>query len=416
MSLRRTALEVLTDIAEDGAYANLRLKQLPDTLPEQDRNWVAAVVYTTLERLSYIDFLLTHLTKRQKRKIRNVLRLSAAQLLYMRVPPHAAVSSGVTLCKEIGKADSCALVNAVLRKLPALVADPPPLPNDPADRFVIQYGCPAWAAKEWTENYGAAFTEDLLTAAAMGMTVRAQYPYTNAELSNALPVPYVMGQLDEDCFCLERGFPVSEHQLFLQGSMTVQGQAAMAVCRVLGDVRGKRVLDACAAPGGKSAYLYSLSQGEVDLTCWELHPHRLALMNTTFARLQVKADTACRDATEQNMAYRDAFDIVLLDAPCSGLGLLNDKVDIRLHKSSQDVDELARLQHRLLVACADYVKPGGTLLYVTCTISRRENEEQIAAFMRDNPNFSLCMAGEKQWFPNVDGVDGFYYAEMVKCI
>jgi len=412
-SLRRIALEALVDIAEDGAWANLRLKQLPDSLTRKERDWAYAAVYATLEHLSYIDFLLAHLAKRQKRLVRNVLRLSAAQILYMRVPSHAAVSEGVALCREIGKASSCALVNAVLRKLPALIASPPPLPTDPVDRFVIQYGCPEWAAREWVQVYGENFTEDLLTAPAMGMTVRAQYPTTNAEVAAALPVPYRMGRLDKNCFCLERGFAVTEHPLFVSGGLTVQGQAAMAVCRTLGDVRGKKILDACAAPGGKSAYLYSLAQGELDLTCWELHPHRLALLDATLTRLHVKAATACRDAAQWDNAYGECFDTVLLDVPCSGLGLLQDKPDIKFRKGDDDVAALAKIQRELLDVCATYVRPGGTLLYVTCTISRRENEEQIAGFLRGNLNFALVK--EQQWFPHTDGVEGFYFAEMKKC-
>ena len=204
--------------------------------------------------------------------------------------------------------------------------------------------------------------------------------------------------------------------------MTVQSESAMLVCRALGDCRDKRVLDACAAPGGKAAYIASLCENRVSLVCMELHEHRKALLDSTLQRLHVQADTLLHDATEPVPAFIGAFDAVLLDAPCSGLGLTGDKPDIRYGKHDADVTALAALQQTLLCQCANYVRPGGVLVYATCTISRRENEDNVARFLETHAAFALdplplplSNDGTLQLFPHVHGTDGFYIARMLRC-
>ena len=187
----------------------------------------------------------------------------------------------------------------------------------------------------------------------------------------------------------------------------------MAVCRFMGDMAGKRVLDARAAPGGKSAYLFSLTRGNIALTSWELHPHRLQLMEEAFFRLGVKATCQQMDAAHFQGDIAP-FDGVLLDVPCSGLGLLGNKPDVFLHRKEQDILDLARVQRELLDSCEALVAPGGVLVYSTCTISRRENEEQIESFLRRHPVFTL--EEQRQLLPQADGTGGFYMARMRRCI
>lgn len=407
MNVRREALSALTDIIENGAYANLRLKSC-------ERNAaVHALVLTTLEHLYYIDFLLAQYTKRQKRVVRNILRLASAELLYMSEPPYAVINEAVSLCKLEGKQDSAPLVNAVLRRIAREMHTPPPLPGDEAERLSILHSCPVWIIRLWAAERGMETARALLEAPATGMEIRAQHPYTAMQLAQELRVPYQRGSVDDNCFRLTGGMDVGSCPLFSDGSITVQNQGSMAICRALGTVRGKSVLDACAAPGGKSAYLYSLEQGDLSLTAWELHPHRKQLLDATLSRLHVRAETACKDATVYDDAYRERFDAVLVDAPCSGLGLLRDKVDIRYNRKEEDMPALAALQSDILDACWRYVKIGGLLMYATCTISRKENEEQARRFLSRHAEFSL--EDERQFLPTSDGIDGFYYARMMRC-
>ena len=254
------------------------------------------------------------------------------------------------------------------------------------------------------------------------MEVRAQYPQTTEALLSELPVPAAQGKYDCNALKLSQGLDVSALSAFAEGRMTVQSESAMLACRALGDCRGKRVLDACAAPGGKTAYIASLCENDVKLTCMELHAHRKALLDSTLARLCVAAETLLHDASEPIHAYFQAFDAVLLDAPCSGLGLAGDKPDLRYSKTDTDIVALSALQQSLLAVCAEYVAKGGVLVYATCTISRRENEETVMRFLAEHDNYRLdtlpiCIAnnGMLQLFPHVHGTDGFFIARMIRC-
>lgn len=410
LNVRRAALETLVRILEDGAYANLALKEAADSAASKDVPFLYALVNETIAEASYLDFILSHFCKRQKRAVRNLLRMSGTELLFLDTPAHAAIDEAVKLCREIGKKDCCGLVNAVLRRLDRERGILPPLPEDPVDRLSIRYGIPTFLVAEWIAEYGETETEALLLKKPLGTVVRAQFPYTTDALAAALPVPFVPCSLDPNGLKLSAGFDLARSPLFTEGKLAVQGEGAMLICRALGKIRGKRILDACAAPGGKTAYLASLSENTARLTAWELHPHRKALMDKAFARLGVQAETECRDASVFDPKFENAFDAVLLDVPCSGFGLLAEKPDVRLHKDEAAVNALTAVQDAILSACCRYVKPGGVLVYATCTIVRRENDERVKQFLNAHPDFALSEA--RQLLPTRDGTDGFYYARM----
>lgn len=410
LNVRRAALETLVRILEDGAYANLALKDAAASVDPKDVPYLYALVNETIVRASYLDFVFAHFCRRQKRAVRNLLRMAGTELLYLDTPAHAAIDEAVKLCRAIGKKDSCGLLNAVLRRLDRERGALPPLPEDPVERFPILYGVPAFLAAEWIEVYGAAEAEALLSHPPFGTVVHAQYPYTTEELQRTLPVGSVPCAHDPNGLRLSEGFDLAHDPLYTSGKLAVQGEGAMLICRALGDVRHKTVLDACAAPGGKSAYVASLSENTTEITAWELHPHRKELMDKAFGRLHVSADTACRDAAVFDPAYTESFDAVLLDVPCSGFGLLAEKPDVRLHKDENVIQALTEAQNGILNACCRYVKPRGVLVYATCTIVRRENEERVHAFLALHDDFML--EEERQLLPTRDGTDGFYYARM----
>jgi len=411
-SPRRDALQVLMDVAEDGAYANLRLKQIRRTSSEQA--FISSLVYTALEHLKWTDYMLSFYVKPQKKVVRNILRLGMTELFFMDTPDHAAVNGAVELTRACGKGAMAGLVNGVLRRVLRERDSLPPLPADPVVRLSIRHGCPEWIAKEWLERFGEAETEQLLTQEPPAMEIRAQYPFSNEALAAQLQVPFTRGQVDDNCFRLEKSIPLASLPLFYEGKIAVQGEGAMAICRFMGDMRGKKVLDACAAPGGKAAYLWSLTAGDVDLTCYELHPHRTELMERTFARLHVQAKCETKDASLVPEDAVPCFDGVLLDVPCSGLGLLREKPDVALHRQEADIGELCRIQTALLDGCARLVNPGGILCYSTCTISLQENEQQVEGFLQRHPEFSLN--DQRQLLPQKDATGGFYMARITKCI
>lgn len=412
LSVRRCALTTLVRIFEDGAYANLALKEAADSVAPSDVSYLYALVNETIARSSYLDYVLSHYCKRQKRTVRNLLRMAGTELLYMNTPPHAVINESVSLCREVGKAQNAGFVNAVLRRLDRERDALPPLPDDPNARLSVYYGVPAFLVQEWLEDFGETETEALLARKPVGTEVRAQYPFTTESLLDALPVQAERGALDPNCVRLTESFDLVHSALYASGRLAVQNEGAMLICRALGDVKGKRILDACAAPGGKTAYLASLSENTAELAAWELHPHRKALLDATLARLHVKAETACIDASIHADSFDGAFDAVLLDVPCSGFGLLADKPDVRLNKAEQTVAALTEIQDRILNACAPYVKRGGVLVYATCTISRRENGERVRAFLNTHPTFRL--RSERQLLPTRDGTNGFYFAVLAE--
>lgn len=410
LNVRRAALETLVRILEDGAYTNLALKESASAVEPADVPFLYALVNETIAEASYLDYILSHWCRRQKRAVRNLLRMAGTELLFLRTPAHAAIDEAVKLCRAIGKKENAGLVNALLRRLDRERDALPPLPADPVERLSVRYGVPAFLMREWLNDYGEAETEALLDRKPLKTVVRAQYPFLTDALKEALPVACEPCRLDPNALMLSEGFDLARDPLFSSGKLAVQGEGAMLICCALGDVHHKRVLDACAAPGGKTAYLASLSENTAELTAWELHPHRKALTDAAFSRLHVAAETECRDAAVYDERFSDAFDAVLLDVPCSGFGLLAEKPDVRLHKTEETIDALIRTQDAIMNACCRYVRPLGVLVYATCTISKRENGERVRAFLNAHPSFAL--EEERQLLPTRDGTDGFYYARL----
>ena len=433
MTHRRTALETLMEITDKGAYANLALKHALSGLEERDAKWVSAAVYTTLDHLLYIDHIIAAYAKgRLKPDIRGILRLGVCQALYMDVPDSAACNESVKLAKEVGKGALSGFVNGVMRNICRNRDNLPPLPNEPLKRLSLQYSYPEYMVREYLGLYGEGFTEAMLSAAeGRDMTVRAQYPYTSELLEKELNqrgTECTRGQLCADAFHLAKGMDISREPLFTEGKITVQSESAMLVCRALEAEPGMKILDTCAAPGGKSACIASMTDNKADIDAWELHPHRAELMRRTFERLGVKGNVFVKDASVHYPEYDGVYDRVLIDAPCSGLGVPG-KPDARYAKNDEIIENIANIQSNILDSCASYVKIGGTLLYATCTISERENQRQINAFLIRHPEFepgSLEEAIPKamwrrieggcmlQLFPHLDGTEGFFIAKLIR--
>lgn len=432
MSVRRIALLALLDITEGGAYANLRLKEAERGLPRQDAKWVSAAVYETLDHLIYIDYVLSRYTKgRQKPAIRGILRMGVCQVMFMGTPPSAACNESVKLAKEIGKGALAGYVNGVLRAVCRDAGQAVPLPENTRERLSVQYSYPRWLVDLYADAYGEPFTEAMLSASVRELTIRAQAPYTAEELEAwlaARKIPYSRGTAVPEAFRLQAGFDLAAEPLFQNGQITVQSESAMLVCRALGVRPGMRVLDACAAPGGKTAYLSMLMENAGRIDAWELHAHRCELMKKTLDRLRVKnAEILQRDASKRYPECGEAYDAVLLDAPCSGLGV-HGKPDARYGKSLAVIQELAALQAQLLDCCASCVKPGGVLVYSTCTISPPENEACARAFLArhgefDAVGFDACLpeplrkraaGGMLQLFPHLDGMEGFFLTKFTR--
>lgn len=430
MTNRRIAFNILNKVVGGGAYANLALKDELSGMNGNAASAITALVYNTIERINYADFLIDHyVTGRLHGSIRLVLRMGISELLFMKSPGYAVCDESVKLTKDIGKAKLSGFVNAVLRRIDRERDELPPLPENAEERFNTLYGVPSFMTKEYITLYGEVFTESLLKSNVHFLTVRAQHPFTSMELEKYLNdngISYHRGRLTSEAFMLENGIDVINNELFASGKIAVQSESAMLACLACGASKGDRVLDVCGAPGGKTAYLASIMHDNGSITIWDIHAHRVELIKNTLERLHVSiAGASQHDATELEKSYIDSMDVVLVDAPCSGLGG-GSKPDAYLNRTERSIIELSELQSRILDCCCKYVKTGGVLIFSTCTISRRENEDNVLKFLNAHKEFSLdslefCLpsgyaeradSGMIQLFPNMDGVDGFFIARM----
>lgn len=440
---RRTALHVLQDVTRGGAYASLALsKRLRDArLPKRDEALVSELVYGTLERQITLDYFLDKLMERPDidAVIRDILRMGAYQILYLtRVPDSAAVDESVKLARQMDRDAFGGLVNGVLRNI-VRQKDDLPWPDkesDPVLWLSVRHSLPQWIAERLIAAYGmeeaeaiAAYqpderriivrrTKDKLPPAAFEARMTENgWDWRPARLPDTYSVTGI-GDIGMD-------------KAFLGGLYSVQGEGSQLCAMAVAPGRATTVLDACAAPGGKSAVLSEMMSGTGRVHAWDIHEHRVELIRGMVKRLRLdNVRPAVRDATVVREDLVGTMDAVLLDAPCSGLGVMLQKPDVKLRQTPEAVVAMAETQAALLDACCQYVRPGGTLVYSTCTILPEENGEQVAAFLTRHPEFEPDDAGLRAAMPDFvqdhiengalqlqahrDGMEGFYIARIMK--
>jgi 16S rRNA (cytosine967-C5)-methyltransferase len=431
MNARQAALDVLSDVLEKRAYLNLALKQaLRKDVSKEDRRFVTALASATIENLYRIDYVLAGFVtaRRVHRVIQNILRLGVCQLLFFEsVPESAAVNESVKLAERNGKRQLKGFVNAVLRKIAQNAGNIcyPDAEADFAQYLHIMYSYPKWLCGQYIADYGEERAEAMLEYKGDNALTGVRQ---NGFCPGALPAHFESSRYLDDAWYIRNAGDVERMPLFQNGVITVQGEASMLCVRAAGIGRGDAVLDVCAAPGGKSMYAAWFAR-EGSVTAMDIHAHRVELIRQNARRLAVPNVRAVQaDAAVFDPAMEELFDVVLADVPCSALGLLYRKPDIRLFKREEDSGPLISLQRSILAACARYVKSGGTLLYSTCTVNRRENEENIAWFLENHADFApddlknylperlmrRADGGMLQLLPHIDQIDGFFMARLRK--
>lgn len=435
LSARSLAFTVLSRVERDRAFADVMLDAAlgSSDLDVRDRALATRLVYGTLAWQGLLDWHLRHLAGRDPETldsaVRLILRLGAYQILRLdRIPPHAAVGTSVELAKRLAPA-AAGLVNAVLRRAArerGRLALPDP-ETDPVHHLAVAYSHPDWLVARWRERFAPEDLRRLLAAdnEAAPTVLRApagQRDRLLADLAEA-GVEATAGRYAPDAVRVDG---VAPHALagYAGGAFSVQSEASQLVVRLLDPPRGGRVLDVCAAPGGKSAYaaelvgdgglVVALDRRRVGAAAIAKGAQRLAL-----ARLLAGVG----DARLLPLAPHQVFDRVLVDAPCSGLGTLRAHPEVRWSRGPADVERLARLQAAILDAASARVRPGGVLVYATCTISTEENEGVVEPWLAAHPELecenavaSLPAAaaplvggdGALRTFPHRDGLDGFY--------
>lgn len=440
MDAREVALLTLNACQRQGGWSDSVLKkQLASAgLDSRDAALATRLCFGVLQNQLLLDFYLSKFSniplKRMEGKVVQALRLGAYQMLFLdKIPNSAAVNSAVALTKAHCRNPRAAgMVNGILRSLERTRENLPTIPKDDrAEYLSILYSHPEWFVREYLPVLGEEETAEFLSAnnTQPDTTVMVNTTKTTAEdLRLRLEEAGVRVEAHpwmENCFYLSKTGDLEQLTAFREGLFYVQDPASCLAIQASGAAPGMKVLDCCAAPGGKSfaAAIAMGNQGEV-ISC-DLHPHKKKLIQAGADRLGLDIVTPMTaDGKNFREEWAGAFDLVLVDAPCSGLGVIRKKPDIR-YKDPAPLAELPQIQSAILANASRYVKPGGVLLYSTCTVRGGENEDVVRAFLGENNTFKaeaftlpepIGDAGEGMitLWPQRHGTDGFFICKMRK--
>lgn len=435
---RRQALRILWDYSEKDAYLNLVLREClrGSSLDRRDRALVTEIVQGTVRMLLNLDWRLCSYSSRPldavEPRVLWVLRASAYQMCYMSVPAYAACDLASTITREEFGSGAAGYVNAVLRSM-ARADEGPSYPEpsiDPVGHLSLRNSHPRWLVEMWLEELGYGTARALCEADNRSLPVSVRCNLSRVSRDEAASVLEERGieveysSIVPEGLLLKGGGSIAAMKEYQDGLISVQDEGAILVGHVVAPRAGMRVLDMCAAPGGKANHMAELMGNRGTVVAVDRSEARLAYVEKSAARLGNRIiRTVATDATRADTRLEGDFDRVLVDAPCSGLGTLSRRPDVRWRKSPDDVDRLTELQASLLGAGAERLERGGILVYSTCTISGRENRLMIEGFLRRRRDFevvdlSYLTGGEEgpfiQLFPHLHGCDGFFIAAVTR--
>lgn len=435
-------MQLLDDIELNGKFSHLALSEALNhsKLNAADRNLLTELVYGVLQRKLTLDFYLNHYLKKQKRLenwIRQLLRISIYQKLYLdRIPDHAIIHEAVEIAKIKGHRGTASLVNGVLRNIQRHGLAEIEEIEDITQKMSIQYSLPIWMVKKFIKQLGMdefnRLGASLLKKPKTSLRVNTSQMSRDQVVSKLkdLKIQVKCSKVTPYGIILENQ-PVQDLDLFQEGILTVQDESSMLVAPNLDVKPNHRVLDACAAPGGKTTHIASefLDSKSGGVTALDLYDNKLKLIEENAKRQKVSDRVEIHKINAKNATKcfeAESFDRILVDAPCSGLGLMRRKPEIRYHKTPQDIFSLQKEQLLILESVSQLLKPGGILIYSTCTFTNEENQEVIDLFLRQNPYFVqeqlkhypdsnlLNANGAMTIHPHNYGTDGFFIAKLTK--
>ncbi|WP_432665168.1 16S rRNA (cytosine(967)-C(5))-methyltransferase RsmB [Wukongibacter baidiensis] len=437
---RRVAINILVDIEENQAFSNIAINKFlkKNEVSSLDRRFISQLVYGVLENKLYLDYIIQNFSKTKLHKIEieilNILRLGLYQIIFLeKVPNSAAVNESVKIAKKVNYRLS-GFVNGILRnyvrnqnkvKLPSF-------DQNPNHHLSIKYSHPEWLVKKWINDYGIDFTKKLLEAnnSSPNLTVRTNtLKITREVLMEELEGEDVVcrvGEFAENSIVMESmKSRLDRLKAFNKGLFQVQDESSMLVSQVLNPMEGEFVIDVCSAPGGKSTHMAQLMKNKGRILSRDIHDHKLDIVRENSNRLGISIiETERFDATTLDKNLLGKADKVLVDAPCSGLGIIRRKPEIRYFKEANDIQELSKLQLEILNVSSKYVKVGGAIVYSTCTIQDEENANIVNRFLKQNDNFTLVDINKNlpekirssksflQLYPHISNTDGFFICKM----
>ena len=399
--------QILTKIYSDGTHCK---QALSDTyIEEQYRSRTVKIVYGVLENDGYFDFCIRHYApKAPKLAVRIILKISLYMLLFMDKKRYMVTDCAVTLCKKLGKSGVSGFVNAFLRRFDQTEVDKA-LPKG-LEGEAIKASYPLFAYKKLKKEYGDR-ANAIALAKSSGVSVRFEEGAKNYEQKPHIKTPFENNYIFEN-FVRDDGFD--------EGKYTFQSVGSIAICDCVEPC--EKLLDACAAPGGKSVLLAKKCES---VTAFELHEHRVELIRQYKTRMGVKNIIEMqKDSSVYDEQFKDAFDGILCDAPCSGYGTISENPDIKLLRKEGDVEALGKIQTGILSNVSKYLKKGGALYYSTCSLFEEENDKTVEAFLSKNEEFSVesldsPLPHDKkkyglQFVPDTAYGAGFYVAKLRK--
>ena len=397
---------VLQKVYGGGAFLKQALSDTP--VEELNRARTVKICYGVLENDLYLDFCIRSFApKNPKLPVRILLKISLYLLLFLQKPRYMVTDNAVSLAKKLGKGGAAGFLNAFLR---AFDASKLVLPADRAERLSVQYSVPLFAVKRILAQYGEEAESVLAHAPARTFVRFASAQAAEKYAEGAEKTPF------ENLFSYAR---FRRDEGFDRGEYTFQSVGSVAICSVVQPC--ENLLDACAAPGGKSVLL---SQKCGHVTAFELHEHRAQLIRAYAARMGASISVVCRDSSVHDAEYDGAFDAVLADAPCSGYGVIGENPDIKFFRKEESLAELTKTQRAILDACAPYVRAGGSLYYSTCSLFAEENDGTAGAFLEGHPQFAVqelsCPLAHRrtkyglQFLPHISMGAGFYVCKFQK--
>lgn len=425
---RELILEILLAVTRDGEYSHIALRNVLENyqyLDKSERAFITRVTEGTLERMIELDYIINQFSKTKVNKmkpvIRTIIRSAVYQLKYMdSVPDSAVCNEAVKLAGKRGFSGLKGFVNGVLRNISRNLDNVKyPDKSDTVKWLSVMYSMPEWIITEWLKNYDREMVEKMLQAflAERPTTIRCNLSQiSREELAEELKKEGVKVRL---CDTIDSALFISGYDYlgalksFRAGYFQVQDISSMEVAEWVAPKEDEYIIDVCAAPGGKSLHLADKLAGKGHVEARDLTPYKVDLIRDNIARIGIdNIEAVCQDATVYDEASEKKADILIADLPCSGLGVLGKKTDLKYKMNPDTQEELVHLQREILSVVHRYVKSGGKLLYSTCTIHRAENQENAAWFAEQYPEFELVR--ERQFLPGVDDSDGFYIAEFVR--
>lgn len=442
--LRNTVLDLLLRIDEDSGFSHLLIDHeiKRRKVEPKDQSLLTEIVYGTIERKLTLDFYLQPFIKTNKKIdpwVRMLLRMSIYQMIYLdKVPEYAIIHEAVEIAKQRGHKGISSFVNGILRNIQRQGVRDPKQIQHKIQRLSIETSHPEWLVRRWSQYYGFQVTKEMcevnLTKKPLSVRVQSLKISRKKAMECLREQGFIIrpSQISNQGIIIDQGNILQSH-LFLKGYLTIQDQSSMLVAEMLNVKPGMQVLDTCSAPGGKATHIAEKMENKGSIQAYDIHAKKVNIIQQQSAKLHLSIIEAQQgDARHLHNKYEiESFDRILVDAPCSGLGVIRNKPDVKYNKQKNDIVRLSTIQLEILNSVAPLLKKDGFLMYSTCTVDAQENENVVKTFLEKNANFkideqffkTLPKAFENsngltpyglQIFPQTYQTDGFFLSRLIK--